>query len=137
LIFEAVLGLGSFGLGLFGLSQSRKAYKRQEQHYNQQEEMNRQIGAFNAQVAERVGAENAAAIAMQTKRTLGEQRVEFARRGVSMEGSPMFVMGETMTMGAKQVQQAYFDGQVNKINAQFNAYTASSHDMARADNARF
>jgi hypothetical protein len=131
-----IMQLGSFGLGLFGSFSSRNAANRQATYSEQEAALNRRIGAFNAEIAERTGAESVQAIARQTKRTIGAQKNEFARRGISMEGSPMFVMGDTLTMGSKQAQEAYFNAQVNKINALHGAYKYSSADMKRAEDSR-
>ena len=134
--FGSIAAIGSFAVGLFGAARSRNAANRQSDYYDREAALNRRIGAFNAEIAERIGAESVRGIAQQTKRILGAQKNEFARRGIAMEGSPMFVMGETITMGSKTAQEAYFNAQVNKVNAYHSAYRASAADMARAEDAR-
>jgi len=130
-----IMQLGNFAMGLFGSFSARNTYNRQAAHYEREAALNSQIGAFNAEVAERTGSESVAAIAHQTKKILGAQRNEFARRGISMEGSPMFVMGETITMGSKQAQEAYFNAQVRKTNALYASYGATATASANAERA--
>ncbi len=137
IMWGAVSGLISVGLGLFGSSSSSKASKRQAAIYEEQARLNRQIGAFNAQISEASGIEAVNAIAKQTKRTLGEQKVAFSNRGISLEGSPMFVLGDTLTMGSEKAQEAYFNSQVQKINYQYAALGATATATARAEEAKY
>lgn len=132
-----IFSLGSFGLDLFSHAKSRKAYRKQENSYNQQAELNRQIGAFNAEVAERTGEETVYAIVQETKKLLGKQIVEFSNRGIELEGSPMLVLGETATMGKAEAQNAYFNAQVNKINYQFGALGATATARNAAEQAKY
>ncbi len=132
-----IFSLGSFGLNLFAHKKSREAYRKQENSYNQQAELNKQIGAFNAEVAERTGDETVYAIVQQTKKLLGKQIVEFSNRGIELEGSPMLVLGETLTMGKAEAQSAYFNAQVNKINYQFGAMGATATARNAAEQAKY
>lgn len=134
---EAALGIGSFGLSLFGSISARNAARRQEASYNEQAALNRKIGQFNAMIAERTGQLRMQAAIDMTKRTLATQMVEFSNRGISLEGSPMLVLGETQTMGEANAQEEYFNSQVNKINALFGAWTASKTAESNAENARY
>lgn len=136
-ILEAALGIGSFGLSLFGSISARNAARRQEVSYNEQAALNRKIGQFNAMIAERTGQIRMQAAIEMTKKTLASQIVEFSNRGVSLEGSPMLVLGETQTMGEAHAQEEYFNSQVNKINALYGAWTASKTAENNAENARY
>jgi hypothetical protein len=129
--------VGNFALGLIGLFSSKRESDRQVAMYEYQAQLNRQIGAFNAEVAMQNGVESVNSIALQTKRNLGRQMVSFANRGVSMEGSPMFVLGDTLTMGSKQAQEAYFNAEVQKTNYIYGAQTAGAQATSAAENARY
>lgn len=133
---SSILALGQFGLGLFGTFSGRNAYNHQATVYEEQAALNKQIGLFNAEVAERTGVESVKAIAKHTKRLVGEQMVSFSNRGITMEGSPMFVLGDTVSMGSQQAQEAYFNAEVNKVNALYRAYGASTEASARAESAK-
>jgi hypothetical protein len=133
---SSLMSLGQLGLGLFGSLVSRNAYNRQATLYEEQGALNRQLGRFNAEVSERTGLESVKAITEQTKKVLGEQALAFSNRGISLEGSPMFVLGETVTMGSKQAQEAYFNAEVQKVNALYASYGATSTASAQSESAR-
>lgn len=103
-----IFSLGSFGLNLFAHEKTRKAYREQENSYNQQAELNKQIGAFNAEVAERTGDETVYAIVQQTKKLLGKQIVEFSNRGIELEGSPMLCTGRDTDHGQGEGSECLF-----------------------------
>lgn len=128
------LGLFSLGVNLWGSNKARAAAEQQSADYQIQAEINRQIGAFNAQVAEITGEDAVSAIADETSKLIGKQKVAFARHGIEMVGTPYFVLGETYRMGLKKAQQAYFNAQVQKINAQHTAATAVAASKASASN---
>lgn len=134
---SSILSLGSFGLNLFGNISSRNAYRRQENSYVQQAELNQRIGQFNAEIAERAGSESMYAILENTKRLMGKQIVEFGNRGIDLEGSPMLVIGETATMGAAEAQSAYFNAQVQKVNYKLGAQNAVNTALNGAENAKY
>jgi len=126
-----VLGnLASVGIGLFGAFGSVSKSRDQQSFYEEQSALNRQIGAFNAEVAMRTGIESVDAIAQMTRRLVGQQRASFAGRGISMDGSPMMILGETITMGSKKAQEAYFNAEVQATNARYNMLSA----VSKADN---
>lgn len=128
------LGLLSLGVNLWATNEAKSAAQQQSADYELQAEINRQIGAFNAQVAEITGEDAVAAIADETAQLLGRQRVAFARHGIEMVGTPYFVLGDTYRMGQRKAQQAYFNAQVQKINAQHTADTAVASSKASASN---
>jgi hypothetical protein len=132
---STILALGNFGMGLFGAFSSKNASNRQASIYEEQSALNRQIGAFNAEIAEKTGVEAVRAIAQQTKRVIGQQMVAFANRGITMEGSPMLVLGETLTMGSKHAQETYFNAEVKKINYLYAAQGASANAASAAESA--
>lgn len=134
---STILSLGSFGLNLFGNISSRNAYRQQENSYLQQAELNKRIGQFNAEVAERTGTETMYAIVEQTKKLMGKQIVEFGNRGIDLDGSPMLVLGETATMGSAMAQSAYFNAQVQKVNYQLGASNAVNAALNGAEQARY
>jgi hypothetical protein len=135
--FGTILGLTNVGLGLFGAFKAREQSLKQQSYYDEQSEINRSIGAFNAEVELRTGAEAAEGIALMTRKLLGQQRAAFAGRGISLEGSPMMLLGETVTMGSKQAQQAYFNAEVQAVNAKYNAISAVSRNRNAADAAGY
>jgi hypothetical protein len=135
--FGTLVGLSQVGLGLFGTFKARQQSLQQQSFYNEQASVNRALGAFNAEVALRTGEETVEGIALMTRRLLGQQRAAFAGRGISLEGSPMMLLGETITMGAKQAQQAYFNSEVQAVNARHNAVTAVAKNENAADFAKF
>jgi hypothetical protein len=134
---SSIASLGNFALNLFGLFNSKNESDRQATLYEQQAALNRQIGAFNAEVAQRSGVEAVNAVALQTKRLVGEQLLSFANRGISMEGSPMYVIGDTITMGSKRAQEEYFNSEVKRINYLFAAQGASATASAAAESASY
>lgn len=134
---SSILGLGSIGLGLFGSFSSINASNRQATIYDEQAELNRQIGAFNAQMSELSGIDAVHAIAKQTKRMLGDQKSAFSSRGITLEGSPMFVLGDTLSMGTEKSQEAYFNAQVQKVNYQYAALGATATATSKAEEAKY
>jgi hypothetical protein len=136
-IFSGFTALASTAVGMFSAFQSSEAAERQADMYNQQAALNRGVGAFNVLTAQRNGVESVKGVALQTKRLLGEQMVSFSNRGISMEGSPMYVLGDTLTMGAQHAQEQYFNAEVQKINYEYAAEGASATAMANAENARY
>lgn len=132
-----IFSLGKFGMGLFSSSKAKKGYKEQAKEYEGQDVLNRQIGALNAAVVEYTGEETVSAILLETKKLMGAQRVMFARNGIEMSGSPMFVLGETFTMGSKRAQEAYFNMKIDKINKRYGAIEASAVARGNADRSRW
>lgn len=132
-----IMSLGSFAVNLFANNRKRQLYQQQQGYYEWEAEINRKIGQLNAQAAEYAGNQAVSAIASQTKKILGKQLVEFSNRGVELEGSPLFVMGETETMGSREAQNAYFNAQVEKLNYQFRAEAAARGAQNRADEAKY
>lgn len=132
-----ILAMGEWGLSLFSRNKARKQYKSQESAFRDQAALNMHIGAFNAAVAEHAGEEEASAILDETLKMYSSQRVRFAQMGIEMSGSPMFVMGETLSMGARKYQEAKFNANVNKINSRFSAVAATASAKANAENARW
>lgn len=134
---SAIFSLGNLGLNLFSNISSVSAYRAAENSYTQQRAINARIGALNAQVAQRTGSESMYAIIAQTKKALGSQIVEFSNRGIELDGSPMFVMGETATMGQAKAQQVVFDSKVNEINYQISAENAMSSASSLGNAAKY
>ncbi|NCB00834.1 MAG: hypothetical protein EOM67_01535 [Spirochaetia bacterium] len=132
-----ILSMGEWGLSLFSRNKARKQYKSQESAFKEQAALNMHIGAFNAAVAEHAGEEESTAIFNETKRIYGEQRVKFAQMGIEMSGSPMFVMGETLSMGMKKYQESKFNTNVNMMNTRYAAIAATSTAKANAESARW
>lgn len=132
---DSIFSLGSFGLNLFSNAINVRNYRKQENYYLRQAEINRRLGAFNAEVAERTGTESMYAIAQQTKKLLGSRIAEMSNRGITLEGSPMFVLGEIETMGRAEAQNAYFNSQVSKINAIFSAEGATNNMINAGEQA--
>jgi hypothetical protein len=135
--FGTVIAIANVAMKMYSLFNSKNASDRQVAEYDQQAALNRQIGAFNAEVAQRSGVEAVNAIALQTKRVVGEQMVSFANRGISMEGSPMYVIGDTLTMGSKRSQEAYLNSEVQRINYLYAAQGASATASAAAESASY
>lgn len=134
---SSILSLGGFGLGLFGSFKSAQISRKQASIYEEQAELNRQIGSFNAAVSELSGIKAVEGMAQQTKRMIGEQKVAFSNRGITLEGSPMLVLGDTLTMGAEKAQEEYFNAQVQKINYQYAAIGATATATSHAEEARY
>jgi hypothetical protein len=135
--FSTLVGLGQVGLGLFGAFKGRQQSQDQESFYDIQTTINKGIGTFNAEVSLRTGTESVNGIALMTRKLLGEQRATFAGRGISLEGSPMILLGETVNMGKKQAQEAYFNSEVQAINARANTLGAVSRSENLANAAKF
>lgn len=135
--FSDILGLGSVAMGLFAGLSKQAIYRQQENSYLQQAELNRQIGEFNAAAVERTGTQNIRAIVEQTKRLMGYQINLLTNRGISLEGSPMFVLGDTKTMGMQRAQEAYFNTQVAKVNSQYAAFSATQRALSMAEEAKY
>lgn len=134
---SSIFSIGSLGLNLFANVSSRNASKASENSYLQQAEINRQIGALNAEAANRAGTESMYSIIAQTKKMLGSQIVAFSNRGIDLEGSPMMVLGETATMGQAHAQQALFNARVNAINYELGAQSAIGNAMHYAETSKY
>jgi len=100
-----------------------------------QASLNRKLGEFNASIAMRVGAGRARSTALMTRALIAEQRVTFASRGITSEGSPMLVMGETYSMGSRKVQEEWFNANVHAFQAHNAADAAVAQNLAMASNA--
>ena len=135
--FSPLLGLAQAGLGLFGAFRARQESSRQQSYYEEQSSINKTLGAFNAEVAMRTGSESVDGIAMMTRRLVGQQRAAFAGRGISLEGSPMMLLGESITMGKKQAQEAYFNAEVQAVNARYNTAGIVSKNENLALSAKY
>lgn len=135
--FNSLMSLGSFAVNLFANNRKRQIYRQQQGFYEWEAGINQRIGQLNAQAAEFSGNQAVEAITAQTKKILGKQIIEFSNRGITLEGSPMFVMGETVTMGAREAQNAYFNAQVDKINYLYRAESAARSAQNRADEAKY
>lgn len=129
--FGGALGFLNIAAGVFGSVRGIEVSREQEGYYMRQAEINRQIGQFNYEVSMRQGKESVDAIATATRRLLGEQRASFAGRGIDLEGSPMMILGETLTMGSKQAQEAYFNAEVQATNALYNM----NSEVMKSENA--
>jgi hypothetical protein len=130
-------GAVNVGIGLFGAFKAAQQSRRQQSFYEEQASVNRAIGAFNAEVAVRTGEEAVEGTALMTRKLLGQQRAAFAGRGISLEGSPMMLLGETITMGSKQAQQAYFNAEVQAVNAKYNTISSVAKNENMADFAKY
>lgn len=135
--FTDIVGLGSIALNLFSTNRKRSIYRSQQNDYEMQAEINRRIGAFNAQVAEMTGTQNAYIAAEQTRRLLGEQINTLTAKGITLSGSPLFVLGDTKTMGERRVQEAYFNAHVAKTNYEYAALSATQAARSRAEEAKY
>lgn len=129
--------LVSAGLGLFGAFSSTKGSREKQSFYDEQASINKAIGAFNAEVAVRSGNASVSAIAQMTRRLVGEQRALFAGRGITLEGSPMMIIGDTITMGAKKAQEAYFNSEVEATNARYNMLSTVSKANSLASESKY
>jgi hypothetical protein len=107
----------------------------QRSFYQEQTSINRAIGNFNEEVARRAGLEAVDGIALMTRRMIGKQRAAFAGSGVSGD-SPMMIVGETITMGSKQAQEAYFNSEVEAVNIRYKTYSAVSQSENAASSAK-
>lgn len=136
-VLDNILALGNIGLSLYGNRQARSRFRKNMNVYQEQILINQEIGAFNATIADMTGREQVSAIALETKRLISEQRASFANRGIEFAGSPVFVLGDTYSMGSKKAQEAYFNAQVQKTNAQYNALTAMKHAEIKMEEAKW
>lgn len=143
-IIGAIGAIGGIASSIIGHRQASRAfdaqqrqYEDQERHYQEQMELNRKIGAFNADIAERSGMESMFSILTQTKQVLGKQVSEMRGRGVELDGSPMLVLGDTITMGTAEAQSAYFNAQVQKENYKLGAQNAVNQAASAAQSAHF
>lgn len=135
--FDDLFGLGEFGVNLFSNVRRGALLREQGSSFARQAEINMQIGRFNADISERNGINASYAIAAQTKKLLAKQINNMANRGVTMEGSPLFVLGEIETMGENRAQEAMFNSQVQKINYQYSALAAASKANGMAEQAHY
>jgi hypothetical protein len=136
-MLSEALGLASVGLSLFGAMSAADASDRQAEEWEEQKAVNRAIGAFNMQVAQRQGTMAVNAVIQQTKQIVGKQLVSFANRGITMEGSPLYVIGNTITMGSQKAQEEDFNAQVRKKNYEFQMESGVANANAMAENARY
>lgn len=135
-MFAAICaGIGA-ATSLYGAVTSRNAYNKQADVYEEQARLNREIGSFNAQVAVRTGNEAATNIFKQTQRLVGDQMAAYTKRNVALEGSSLFVIGDTIAMGSDQAQEAYFNAEVSRVNALYGANQAAMNAKAHAESAR-
>lgn len=132
-----LMSLGSLAANLFANDRRRSIYRKQSGYYEWEAQLNRDIGALNAQAAQYSGEQAVSAIAAQTKKILSRQLVEFSNRGIELDGSPMFVMGEAETMGSRAAQNAYFNAQVEKLNYLYKAEAAVRAAKNKAEESQY
>jgi len=136
-MFETLLALGSLGLGLMSYTNSKKASEKSEMHYYREAALNRQIGAFNARVIEYAGDRNIETLARKTRAIVSAQKNEFARRGITLDGSAACVVQETINLAREEALNIAFNTKVEKTNALFAAEGASARARAGASQALF
>lgn len=124
-------------MGFIGNNNKRKAAQEQERNYREQQRAALEVGDFNAAGIRITGTiqakEQLRAIDVTKKKAINT----FRARGISLEGSPMFVLGDIDLMGDRQVQETLFNTAVNRYNAIFNA-EASAHNLyAAAEQAHY
>ncbi len=134
---ESIVSMGSMAVGLFSSVSSARASRKVATFYDEQAEMNRQIGAFNAEVSEFNGRKAVAAIAKQTKQLLADQTGVFHMRGISLDGSPQMVLGQTLAMGSEKAQEAAFNANVQAVNYRYSAMSAVAEANAKSEEARY
>jgi len=130
-MISAGLGVFNFLGGLFGANNARNAAKKQQAHYEEQARLNRAMGEFNVKAIRQTGQEMSIGAAKATRSMISAQRAIFSGRGITTEGSPMMVMGETASMGLQKIQNIYFSSQVQEVDARYRAQAA----VAQAENA--
>lgn len=128
-----IVNLGAIGTNLFANAKVKTLSKRQQVAYYREAELNRRIGALNSEAAERTGLLAVQTIQEHTKRVMNAQVNIFRNRGIELEGSPMLVLGETVTTGEKQAKEAMFNAMVKQYNYQLSAETAAQHAMNNAE----
>lgn len=131
-----IVNLGAIGTNLYANAKTKSVSKQQQVAYYREAELNRRIGSLNSEAAERTGLLAVQGIQEQTKRLMSSQVNTFRSRGIDLEGSPMLVLGETVTMGEKQAQEAMFNAMVKEYNYQLSAETAAQHAMNKAETAQ-
>ena len=95
---------------------------------SQAADYNAKVARQNAIYAEQAGqqqrqiaAENERRQRLRTEKLLGAQRAGYGKAGVTMEGSPLEVMGETATQGELDALNIRYGGEVGAYNANVQA----------------
>lgn len=132
-----VMALSDIGLSLYGRSQARTMYSRQAGSYLSQAQLNAEIGAFNIAVSDMASSQAVNATMLETRKMIGMQRVEFARRGISMDGSPSEVMSETYNTGIRKMQQEMLNADISRKKIGYSTLMAVTEGKNRADEAKY
>lgn len=137
-LFSAITGIVGLGMSLFGHHQSRKAYKQQAGQIAEQRKLNEEVAAFNKSVMEQMYPETVEAIKLETRNAMARQLIAFAHSGADpSKSSPYMVFGETLRMGTKRLQEAYFNYNVDLKNEEFRAKGVLNSLDSEAINARY
>jgi hypothetical protein len=133
---DELLNLGSIATRLITSQKAKGISKQQESAFLREAVLNKRIGIFNSEVANRTGMASVIGIMHETSSIMGKQIMAFSNRGISLEGSPMMVLGETVAMGEKRAQEAMFNADVQAINYRFHAEIAEQHALNGAEKAK-
>lgn len=131
----AALGAAGLIMGHNEYKHTREAANRQKQEYERQLSINRQIAKFNNRALDFTSNIQVGKIQGETERVLKSEIATFRSRGVSLEGSPMFVLGETANMGAAKIQELLFNTEVKKKNMELSAEVNAAAARAGAESA--
>jgi len=134
-MLDDLLNIGAIATRFISQNQIKGISKQQVNAYLREAALNKQIGTFNSEVANRTGMAAVQGIMHETSQLLSKQVNIMSNRGISLEGSPMLVLGETVAMGEKKAQEAMFNANVRGINHQFSAEIAAQHAITRAETA--
>lgn len=92
---------------------------------------NARVAADNAVVARQQGEADAARLRRQSVKTLGDMRAAFAANGISLEGSPLDVLGDSASQFELDIQNATYNAELRALGYQ----NESTLSRSRADSA--
>jgi len=135
-IWDSLVQLGGMGLSLLGYTKTKSAAQKMEMHYYKEAALNKQAGEFNAEVLALAGKKNLDISAQKTRAIVSAQKNEFAKRGVTLDGSAAFVIQNTIDKGWQEATEIAFNTRVDIANTLFASERASAHALAKQADAQ-
>lgn len=137
----AVAGIGLIGAGVSAISSIKagKAAKSQADFQADQQEQASVVAGYNAKNALANGEREVAAIQDARVRALASQEAEVGGSGITISGSAIDVMRDSVLESEKDIAQARYSAQINAYNYGADAkslLTSSSYTRTAGANAK-
>ena len=99
-----------------------------ENSYNgvigQKSRLNESLGHFNSEISSKTKNKVNRSVGQRINKMLMEYRCSIFGSESAMKGSPMFVTGNTLTMGNEASQEQFFDDEIKDINQKYDSLVA-------------